>query len=923
MVVSSTFKVGQIWLVNGNTTSLADIHVAEFLLPQQQQSNTMNVMHAIMNASDDETDTPSRQEQERPAQQCFMEFDLPQQYHSLQQQQQQQTPQNLQSNQVRLQPHHELFQDAAMQTPVRSHADYQAPHVPGLMTQSTQSHALPQPAPPMQTHTLHVHGLPKEGCADIPLEQLTSDHDASAFCKLCSATVPFSKGATTQVRRHMEVKHSVELRDFNDKQAAAKRNASGVSLTTGCASKSTHEHDAPALIEITAEQQNHANQLLAVWVATSLRPFTIVEDEGFIAYAKYISEVVSGVKIEIPSRIKLREDIVRVAIRLRATLLDILKRECRYYSVTTDIWTSRNTDGYMALTLHYVTIDFRIRSWTLEVQAFAGRHTGEAIATALSNCFYRWGLDRQLCVKLVRDGASNAVVAGELFGVEHMSCVAHSLHLVLAGVLIKKKPSKARVWDQRIMSPLPVSLTEAFNANNSSGGGGAINVNVEHDPEVVVEAGMWQQERTWNELAQFLDTWTDMEEELAALNKLRGIVQKFRDIAVYVHKSAKTKSWLDNIQKERYEGRPLRVIIDCPTRWNSARNMLARMLELKEPLHLFFAHVKSPLGLVQFKDVKFVSPEPSDWFSIKCLLSLLDPFAAATEELSGDSYPTLAVTLPFLRYIKGWLDRDDIFDEAKSLEGQHSYVDDTLNLLRLVQQTLSKLFKKRFENLPSDVLWISLLDPRLTGMDALDDDEKSVAKVNLIEAAIELARELYPPPLAAVACPSSTPVAIRSHQARSNIREGVFGKRVATKQNRPLAPEAHARRLRVKCETEVADYFARAASIYESADDTIADTYGHDDSNDPLLWWKCRSIHFPVLSQLARKWLGCVATSVPSERAFSTAGNIVSAKRSALDPDAVRDLIFIHENYADERTLVRYNGVKYTLCVLNMRPEST
>ncbi|GMG17328.1 unnamed protein product [Phytophthora fragariaefolia] len=144
MVVSSTFKVGQIWLVTGNTTSLADIHVAEFLLPQQQQSNTMNVIHAIMNASDDETDTPSRQEQERPAQQCFMEFDLPQQYHSLQQQLQQ-TPQNLQSDQVRLQPHHELFQDAAIQTPVRSHAGYQAPHVPGLMTQSTQSHALPQP----------------------------------------------------------------------------------------------------------------------------------------------------------------------------------------------------------------------------------------------------------------------------------------------------------------------------------------------------------------------------------------------------------------------------------------------------------------------------------------------------------------------------------------------------------------------------------------------------------------------------------------------------------------------------------------------------------------------------------------------------------------------------------------------------------
>ncbi|GMF40965.1 unnamed protein product [Phytophthora fragariaefolia] len=60
MVEGNIFKVGQRWLVTGgNTTSLADIHVAEFL-QQQQQSNTMTVMHAIMNASDDETDTPSR-----------------------------------------------------------------------------------------------------------------------------------------------------------------------------------------------------------------------------------------------------------------------------------------------------------------------------------------------------------------------------------------------------------------------------------------------------------------------------------------------------------------------------------------------------------------------------------------------------------------------------------------------------------------------------------------------------------------------------------------------------------------------------------------------------------------------------------------------------------------------------------------------
>ena len=44
----------------------------------------------------------------------------------------------------------------------------------------------------------------------------------------------------------------------------------------------------------------------------------------------------------------------------------------------------------------------------------------------------------------------------------------------------------------------------------------------------------------------------------------------------------------------------------------------------------------------------------------------------------------------------------------------------------------------------------------------------------------------------------------------------------------------------------------------------------------PLEWWnKCKH-SFPNLSLMAQKYLGVVATSVPSERLFSCAGNIVT-----------------------------------------------
>ena len=60
----------------------------------------------------------------------------------------------------------------------------------------------------------------------------------------------------------------------------------------------------------------------------------------------------------------------------------------------------------------------------------------------------------------------------------------------------------------------------------------------------------------------------------------------------------------------------------------------------------------------------------------------------------------------------------------------------------------------------------------------------------------------------------------------------------------------------------------------------------------PLEWWRYHEHSYPKLSHVAKKYLGVVATSVPSEQLFSTAGNVVTAKRSALDPDNVEKLVF-------------------------------
>ena len=62
-----------------------------------------------------------------------------------------------------------------------------------------------------------------------------------------------------------------------------------------------------------------------------------------------------------------------------------------------------------------------------------------------------------------------------------------------------------------------------------------------------------------------------------------------------------------------------------------------------------------------------------------------------------------------------------------------------------------------------------------------------------------------------------------------------------------------------------------------------------------LEWWKSHQTEFPLLANLAKTYLCIPGTSVPSERVFSTAGDIVRSERSVLSPEHVDQLVFFEE----------------------------
>ena len=67
-------------------------------------------------------------------------------------------------------------------------------------------------------------------------------------------------------------------------------------------------------------------------------------------------------------------------------------------------------------------------------------------------------------------------------------------------------------------------------------------------------------------------------------------------------------------------------------------------------------------------------------------------------------------------------------------------------------------------------------------------------------------------------------------------------------------------------------------------------------TEDPLGWWRQNMERFPNMAAVARTYLGAPPTSVPSERLFSVAGEVINDHRSSLLPENAARLIFLKYN---------------------------
>ena len=158
---------------------------------------------------------------------------------------------------------------------------------------------------------------------------------------------------------------------------------------------------------------------------------------------------VTNPRLSIPSRFKLSDVTCTLLYKnVREAINRKLAQDLKSsYGVgfTTDAWTSRKNQGYVALTLHYIDSEWKLQSFTMDCRMLPGSHSGEALARCIDSMLEKISALPADCEKCFTTDAENKMVKAirESSSTRHIKCVAHAINNSLKAALFKNPDVKA------------------------------------------------------------------------------------------------------------------------------------------------------------------------------------------------------------------------------------------------------------------------------------------------------------------------------------------------------------------------------------------------------------------------------------------------------------------------------------------------
>ena len=166
------------------------------------------------------------------------------------------------------------------------------------------------------------------------------------------------------------------------------------------------------------------------WIIFDTRPLNITQSESF---RKFVKELDPAFKI--PS-VKLIKQTIQEAYNHTLPLIQqFVKNNSISVSLTTDMWTGRNRQGFLGVTCSFLDKNFTIHEIILTIEYIRYPHTAENISDALFVILDQWELRNKVNVIVTDNGANMKKAIKDMNefapNIKWQPCSAHTLQLVI------------------------------------------------------------------------------------------------------------------------------------------------------------------------------------------------------------------------------------------------------------------------------------------------------------------------------------------------------------------------------------------------------------------------------------------------------------------------------------------------------------
>ena len=329
------------------------------------------------------------------------------------------------------------------------------------------------------------------------------------------------------------------------------------------------------------------------------------------------------------------------------------------------------------------------------------------------------------------------------------------------------------------------------------------------------------------------------------LDVVKEGIENIRDSVLYWSATPKRLEFFEETVRQLRLNSENRLVMDCPTRWNSTFKMLSVAIPYKE----VFYRLKQ-------RDAQYnCLPSNEQWQFAALVCEKLKAFKLVSELFSGSKYPTTNLFFPRICDLRLQI---------------YEWSFDANEVIRKMAASMLVKFSKYWDEIHKILAVAVILDPRYK-LDMVDFyADKFGADGSCLESVKGILSNL-----------------VLEYQNKLNTEKNLnVSGGVESSMSSATDPDFYRfvnqrKRARVtSVQTELDNYLNEGILPYEEAVEF-----------DILGWWRQNGPKYPVLQAIARDVLAIPITSVASECAFSSGGRLLDPHRSRLHHATVETLM--------------------------------